>query len=269
MTDRKIIKGKLVPAFLLMFLFAGAEASFSDHHVPEEAGVPAGSVTLDLSPRSALIADAGRFDLLLEIQGRFAGPSFSFPYASLTAGSYFRVHKNLKIGLFYKLQQGARHDDDWIWENGEWLWADSFGRFEHLLLADVSPRFLLPFLPGENWVFSTKLRYIFNTFNLHHSLYARPGLTFYLMYNREPIVNIGLHYGFYIPFNFSESFIYEHEPYLNLLFHPTRFLKLEATFSFRSVIWTSSEDSIELGQDPYRIPERSFVIGFGVLFLLG
>lgn len=251
---------KIVPAVFILLVVAAA-AAFADHHTPEESGIPANTVNFSLTARSALLINAGLFDPLVEIRGSFDGPDFSSPSAALTLGSYLRPHKNLKIGLFYRLQQGVRHDDDWVWEDGMWTWAENLGRFEHLLIADVSPRFQLSFLPGENWVFMLKARYLFNTFNLHHSLYFRPGLSYFVLRERQPLVNLSLNYGFYIPLNFSDVVIYEHEPYFTALFHLGDVFKLEGRVSFRTVRWTTSADSRERGEEDYILTDRIFSIG--------
>lgn len=73
-----------------------------------------------------------------------------FRYRSLTAGSYYRLSKHIKVGAFYRLQMGALHDDDWVFIDPGWNWDDTRGRFEHLFILDFSPRFQLNFLPGRN-----------------------------------------------------------------------------------------------------------------------
>jgi hypothetical protein len=65
--------------------------------------------------------------------------------------------------------------------------------------------------------------------------------------------------------NFGETFLYEHEPYLSVLYHLNRNVKLELTGAYRTVIWSTSDDSWTNG-DTYAVPNRSFVVGFGVLF---
>jgi hypothetical protein len=202
----------------------------------------------------------------VELDGRFEDSNLEFRYRSLTAGAYFRLLKNLKAGAFYRLQQGARHDDDWIEPSvGVWEWVDSRSRTEQVLILDLSPRFLLDFLPGRNWVFAVKNRYHYNTFNDQQSILIRPGLTYFLVRSREPVLNLSLNYGFYIPLNFGETFLYEHTPYLSALYHLNRNIKLELSAAYKTVIWSSSEDSLA-NWDTYAVPNRSFVVGFGVLF---
>jgi len=230
-------------------------------HIPEPSGG-----FIEFESRTSLLLDLGRLDPLIELEGRFEDENLQFRYRSLTAGAYIRLLKNLKAGAFYRVQQGARHDDDWIEPlMDEWEWVDSRNRTEQVLILDVSPRFLLDFIPGRNWVFTAKNRYRYNTFNGQHSLLVRPGLTYYLLRSREPLANFSLNYGMYIPLNFGETFLYEHGPYLSVLYHLNRNVKLELTSAYRTVIWSTSDDSWA-NWDTYTVPNRSFVVGFGVLF---
>jgi hypothetical protein len=204
----------------------------------------------------------------VEVEGRLEDSDHQFRYRAVIAGAYYRLHKNVKAGAFYRVQQGARHDDDWISPAvDEWEWVDSRDRTEQVLLLDVTPRFLFDFLPGEDWVFAIKNRYMYNTFNNHHSLMVRPGLTYFLMRNREPVFTFSLNYGFYIPLNFGDRFFYEHEPYLSVLYHLNRNVKLELTGAYKIVTWSTSEDAETApGGEPYAVNAGAFVLGVGLLF---
>jgi hypothetical protein len=247
----------LIAAIVTVLVTFGVPAE----HIPAASGG-----VVEFESRTSLLMDLGRFDPLVELEGRFEDTDLEFRYRSITAGTYLRLLKNLKAGAFYRIQQGARHDDDWIeLSGGGWEWADSRSRTEQVLILDVTPRFLFAFLPGKNWVFAVKSRYQYNTYNGQHSLLVRPGLTYFLLRSREPVLSLSLNYGFYIPLNFGETFLYEHEPYLSLLYHLNRNVKLELTGAYKTVIWSTSDDSWANG-DTYALPNRSFVLGFGVLF---
>ena len=252
---------RALPIAAIMIVMAAAVTAAE--HIPVDSG---GMV--EFESRTSVLLDLGRFDPLVELEGRFEDTDLEFRYRSLTAGAYLRLLKNLKAGAFYRIQQGARHDDDWIEPSaGVWEWVDSRSRTEQVLILDLTPRFLFDFLPGRNWVFAVKNRYQYNTFNGQHSLLVRPGLTYFLMRSREPVLNLSLNYGFYIPLNFGDTFFYEHEPDLSVLYHLNRNVKLELTGAYKTVIWSTSEDSWVNG-DTYAVASRSFVVGFAVLFPL-
>ena len=249
-----------------VFLIAAVVAVISTFSATANHIPTAPAVVAEFAGRSTLLIDLGRFDPLVEVEGRLEDTNHEFRYRGLTAGTYLRLHKNLKAGAFYRIQQGARQDDDWIEPVADvWEWVDSRSRIEQVLILDVTPRFLLDFLPGKNWMFTVKNRYLYNTYSTQHSLMVRPGLSYFLMRNREPLFTFSLKYGFYIPLNFGETFLYEHEPYLSVLYHLNRSMKLELTGAYKTVTWSSSEDSLANG-DTYAVNYRAFVFGFGLLF---
>jgi len=229
-------------------------------HVPE---TPGGVVELENHLR--LFLKHGNFTPVAELVGRWEGQRFEFRYRALTLGSYYRVARQLKLGAFYRVQQGARHDDDWIDLDPGWVWRDTRGRTEQLLILDVSPRFLLGFLPGRNWVFMLKNRYLFNTFNSQHTLTVRPGVTYFLLRGRDPFLNFSFNYDLYIPLNYGSSFLYAHWPYLNVLYHLSSVVKLDFSAAYKTVTWSSSEDVIASGESDYSVKSRTLLFGLGVI----
>src|SRR4030067_2621553 len=134
-----------ITIFLIAAVFA---AGFLPAHAEHEPVPPDGAVEMENSV-SALFK-FGKFTPMIGLERRFVDEGFESPYRALTLGSYYRVLKNLKVGAFYRLQQGARHDDDWIDLNPGWGWRNTKDRTEQILIADVTPRFLLGFLPGTH-----------------------------------------------------------------------------------------------------------------------
>jgi hypothetical protein len=237
-------------------------------HIPVLPGGP-----VEGQGRVQLTAELGRLDPILDAQGLFQNLAEERWYRALTLGAYYRPHRNLKVGAFYRLQWGALHNDDWIgippgveWQ---WLWRDTSDRLEQVLMLDASPRFLLPFLPGKDWVFQLKSRYLLNLWNLQQSLLLRPELTWFLIMDRRPVLNLSLAYGLYFPLNFGETVVYEHGPYLAFLYHLSPAVQLELAASYPIRIWTTSPDVITAGETPYRQALGSLQIGVGLLLRLG
>jgi hypothetical protein len=187
-------------------------------------------------------------------------------YRALTLGGYWRLHRNLKLGAFYRLQFGVRHDDDWVALNPGWAWRDTRERAEHVLILDASPRFGLDFLPGRDWVFMFKARYLYNTFNAQQSVLLKPGLSWFLLIDRQPVLNLSLSYEVYLPLNFGGTLVYQHYPYLNALWHMNPNLMLELGGAWKSAAWSTSQDVKNSGQPGYTVDARSLVISLGVLF---
>jgi hypothetical protein len=202
-----------------------------------------------------------KFTPMFALKGRWEYEDNLFYYRSLTLGAYYRLTRHLKIGGFYRLQQGARHDDDWIFTDPGWAWQDTRDRTEHVLIADATPRFLMPFIPGRNWVFMFKTRYLYNTYNAQQTLKLRPGVTYFLMPNREPLLNFTFNYELYLALNYSSSLLYEQWPYLEVMYHLSKTVKLGARAAYRITNWSTSEDVIQQGDSPYEVKYRAFVLG--------
>jgi hypothetical protein len=232
-------------------------------HVPP---VPGGVVELEGNAR--LFLKYNNFTPLLDIEGRWEDENLEFRYHALTVGGYYRVHKNIKVGAFYRLQRGARHDDDWIDLNPGWEWQDTLNRNEHVLIFDFSPRFQLDFIPGKNWVFMLKNRYLFNTFNNQHTVKVRPGLTYFLIVDRAPLLNFSVNYDLYIPLNYGETFLYGQWPYIDVLYHATEQIKITFSAAYKNIAWSTSQDAKDGGESHYTVNYKAFVLGAGLIFYL-
>jgi hypothetical protein len=236
-----------------------AVSAWADHHVPESESPVSGELGPDFMGRFAIIADVGDWNPLLELDGRIEGSDRELRYRALTAGTYYRPHRNLKIGSFYRVQAGARHDDDWEREGtDDWRWKESEDRYEHLLLLDATPRFLL----GRSGVASAKLRYEYNLSIAQQVLLLGPGYTWFYMRDREPRWNLSLHYSLYFSLNFGDVPIYRHGPYASMLIHLSELLKMELRGEYQTRIWSTSEDSEEVG-DSYVRYDRRVLLGLG------
>ncbi len=220
--------------------------------------------TAHYESRFTIIGNRMGFNPYAEINIRFASNDINPEYMHILLGSYYRIHKNIKIGGFYKLQTGARHDDDWVDLNPGWEWADSLKRFESLLIFDITPRFKIPVVLMNNSIASVKMRYQYNFFNNQQTVLVKPGLSYFNIKNRAPVWNGTLAYSVYIPLNFSEAFIYEHGPYVNFIYHLNSSVKFEIRANLYNRTWTSGADSIALG-DSYRVTEKGLQAGIGVI----
>jgi hypothetical protein len=252
---------------LVMFILATAGA-ITATAAPDSVPVPPDGV-VDFQGRTQLVVNIGDFDVLAELLGRTAHvtaePGF---FGSVTLGGYYRVLKNLKVGAFYRLQDGAHHDDDWVDTNGVWGWQDTSARLENILMLDVSPRFLLGFLPGRNWVFMLKGRYEYNFFNNYQSIMARPELTYFWIQDRVPILNVSLSYEMYFPLNFGSTLLYDAWPYLTLLWHATPDVAFELGGAYRTTVWSTSADAVAASDPRYQAYFNSFAVTLGVVITL-
>ncbi|MFW5850207.1 MAG: hypothetical protein ACOC3H_01855 [bacterium] len=244
-------------------------------HVPGDGAPELPDPGFELSGHTRLFYDLGDTDAMFEYAARYDTDRSALAHG-LTAGAYHRIHRNVKIGGFYRLRIGERHDEDWVLADGEWIWRDTSGRPEHTFLADVTPRFLAEFLPGEDWVGAVKARYGLTLFREDDELVAmstllvRPGLTWFWMRDREPVMNASIQYGLYLPLGFGDTWWYRHGPYANLVYHLTPDLMLNASAGIAWIHWTESADfDEEWPNNRYAEPVyRPWTIDVGVIYRL-
>jgi len=181
-------------------------------------------------------------------------------------GSYARVEKHLKLGAFYRLQYGARHDDDWVRNTqGLWVWRDTTSRPESVLVLDATPRAELPFLPGGHWTGTLKLRYERNFTDAQNAFLAAPELAWFWMDGLTPRATVFLRYEAWFPLNFGRTAVYEQWWYLAALWHARPWLSLGPQIALREEVWSTSAEFRTLNPSlNYKTVYRSWVPGFAV-----
>lgn len=188
------------------------------------------------------------------------------PYQSLMLGSYARVERHLKLGAFYRLERGARHDDDWIRDAAtkQWRWADTTSRPESSLVLDATPRAALPWLPGRTWTGSVKLRYEHDFFNGESVLRAAPELAWFWLDGLSPRATVFLRHEEAFPIGFGETTVWQRWTYLAALWHATPHLSLGPSVALRDEAWSTSTDyrSFKGESASYRVLYRAWVLGF-------
>lgn len=205
---------------------------------------------------------AGRLEPLADLTGRWQFEAMR-PYRSLMLGSYVRAHRNLKLGAFYRLQYGARHDDDWTRDaSGNWFWRTTTNRPESVLVLDATPRASL----GGSFTGALKVRYEHNAFNGHGTLKLEPELAWFWLDGLTPKATVFLRHGTYIPLNFGTHSYYERWWYLAGLWHPAASMSAGPSVALRDTVWTQSSMYRGVtGGGSYRVLYRSVVWGFTAL----
>ncbi len=251
---------------LLLLLMLPAAAAFAQRVPTIDQGL------VDLQARTQIVANFGSFDALAEVLGQYRTDENALGFHDVTVGGYYRVLPNLKVGAFYRLQAGARHDDTVVESTAAagWGWADTSTQLENLFMLDVSPRFLLPFLPGGNWVFMLKGRFIYSTYENEMSIMARPELTWFWMRDRMPLLNVSASYEMYFPLNFGSTLIYQSYPYLSLLWHVTPDWGIEMAGAYKTTTWSTSPNlPASDGWTSYSEAVGSWVLSLGAVITLG
>jgi len=209
-----------------------------------------------------LSARAGRLEPLADLTERwqFEGQR---PYRALMLGAYGRAHRNLKLGAFYRVQTGARHDDDWTKDGaGNWFWRGTTNRPENVAVLDATPRASF----GGNFTGSFKVRYEHNFFNGQRTLKLEPEVAWFWLDGLAPKATVFLRHGTYIPLNFGTRSVYERWWYLAGLYHVNEAVSVGPSVALRDAFWTESSayrDATRGGS--YKVLYRSVVWGFTVL----
>ena len=249
---------------LMIALAASTAAGAYAQHIPQ---FPQGQ--LEMQSRAQVVANAGSWDILAELYGKLYSPAAPLSsFESVTVGTYYRVIPNLKVGALARLQAGARHDDDVLADipSNDFVWADTSGRLEGVLMLDASPRFQLKFLPTGNWVFMLKNRLEYNTFNSQVSFMTRPELTWFWLRDRDPFLNLSFSWEVYFPLNFGSSIVYENYPYLTALWHATAQLGIELSAAYKTTVWSTSDSWVTALWGSYTTEQRSWVVSLGVVY---
>ncbi len=241
-------------------LLLSATPSRASHAAP-----PAESVS-EYESNLRFFYKTGQFQWAAEARARWEYANL-LPYRDLTLGPYYRLHKNLKVGAFYRIQQGARHDDDWVEpRKGEWIWQDTSRRSEHVFILDATPRMELPIGSRGSWVGALKNQYLIDTFNNHRTYKLRPELNYFWMKGLNPFMNFFVHYEVYFPLNYGVSSIYETWLYTGGLYHYKQNVSLGGYLALRDAIWGSSADWKKQSSEDYRVKYKANVIGLLVIF---
>ncbi len=176
-----------------------------------------------------LVVTAGKWNPYVEIKGVYHGAEREFRYNSLSAGSYFKAAPWLKVGAFYRLQGGARHIEDWIVALPDnYSWNDVSGRYESLIYLDAGRKL---------------------------------GLTYVIMPDREPVVNLSLNYNLYFALNFGDAALYAHGPYFSVIGHLNEWFKLEGRVNYLMKTYRKTEFG-----GSWTLHSRHLVIGLGAIF---
>lgn len=242
-------------AFLLLGLVAAPALA------APQPSVPRGRVA-EYEASVRVMGRSGRLEPLADLTERWEFDGLR-PRRSLTLGTYARAHRNLKLGVFYQAQTGARHDNDWTNNSaGTWFWRPTANRPENVAILDATPRVGL----GGRFVGSLKMRYEHNFFNNQRSLKLEPELAWFWLSGLEPRATIFVRHGTYIPLNFGTRSFYERWWYLAGLWHARPSVSVGPSVALRDVVWTtSSAFSAAPGGGSYKVTRKSVVWGLTVL----
>lgn len=165
-----------------------------------------------------------RYIFLAETKGR--KEVLGNDYAQILFGSYYRITKRLRTGLFIQNEQGQRFDEDWRSKSGRWGWQNISGRWDFSSVGDLTYNDKI----SNNLVWELKTRlYYYHSRNIVQ-LRVRPGIRYFHLKFGRPEWQLFLENEVYLPLNYGDRSIYENWFYLGSLY------QLSSNFSMGPVI---------------------------------
>ncbi len=205
-----------------------------------------------------LFKDQSQFTLFGELSA--LEKSDQEQHSNLMAGSYYQFSSHWSGGVFYRRDSGLRHNDDWVKENGKWRWHDANSRGEDILVLDATYRTQIENLLGPNWVAELKARYLNNYFNNEHTLFLRPGFTYFWLKDGQAFMNFFVQFEFDKPLNFNSEKINERWTYGGALYRLGSKWDVGGFYARRWREWSSSKTYLATGSKPYAVASRDDVL---------
>lgn len=176
-----------------------------------------------------------RFILLVETKNR--KELVDTTYHQLMMGSYYRITKRFRTGLFFQGEKGLRWDTDWS-KGIKWDWDNINSRWDFSTVVDATYNDTIK----SNWVWEFKNRLFY-----YHSrdallLKTRPGIRYFFLESGKPVWQIYSEVEAYIPLNYGVTKIYEYWIYLGSLYQFSKKFSLGPVLSYRQR-WFHSYDN--------------------------
>lgn len=176
-------------------------------------------------------------------------------------GARYRLHQNIKVSAYFKRSYGVRHQNDWIKENGSWVWLNSSDRGENTFGTDLSYRTIY-----QDNILELRSTLERNLFNDQTTIKIRPGITHLFLKTGSPFINLFLQYEAYFPLNYHEKKIYKHGIYSGILYHWRDMIKPGLFIKFTKSTWNNSDDASIRNVPNYEVTESSTVFGTSINF---
>ncbi|MFP5384680.1 MAG: hypothetical protein ACLGHN_01280 [Bacteriovoracia bacterium] len=207
-----------------------------------------------------LIKKQRRFIFLAESRNRKELKSTD--YHQLLLGSYYRLTKRFRMGVFLQAEQGLRWDEDWRRIDGQWKWqkVESRWDFASVLDATYADKINSKLL----WEMKSRAYYFHSREKLQ--LRLRPGLRYFVLKHGRPLWQIYSEVESYIPVNYGDHFLYEYWAYLGALYQWSDRFSMGPVLSFRERWFHDYEDFKDRTGEDYRSKFQSTYIGLSAVY---
>lgn len=183
-------------------------------------------------------------------------------YQQVLAGSYYRITKRLRTGLFFQSEQGQRFDEDWRSKGGKWRWQNINGRWDFSSVADVTYNDKL----SSHLVWEMKSRLYYYHSRDIVQLRLRPGLRYFHLKFGRPLWQAFLENEVYLPLNYGDRSIYEYWLYLGTLYQVNNRFGIGPVISFRHRKFNAYESFSDRTGEKYTRQLNTTYLGLNAVY---
>lgn len=182
-------------------------------------------------------------------------------YNQVMLGSYYRITKRFRMGLFFQAEQGLRWDEDWA-KGAVWRWQDMNSRWDYSTVVDTTYTDKI----NRNWLWEMKGRLYYYHSRDALQLRLRPGLRYFVIKEGKPIWQLFTEVEGYIPLNYGQKSLYEYWIYAGSLYQLTPKFALGPVLAWRER-WFHAYDKFEdkSGQS-FKANFESVYVGLNALY---
>lgn len=183
-------------------------------------------------------------------------------YNQVLLGSYYRLTKRFRMGLFFQAEQGLRWDEDW--EKGSvWRWQKMNSRWDFSSVVDATYNDKI----NRNWVWEMKSRLYYYHSRDALQLRLRPGLRYFVIKEGKPVWQLFTEVEGYIPLTYGEKSLYEYWVYVGSLYQFTRQFSMGPVVAFRER-WFHAYDKFEdKSGESFKANFESTYVGLNALYV--
>ncbi len=162
---------------------------------------------------------------------------------------------------------GFRHNEDWVADPIlDWKWQNTNRRGEDLAIFDISPKFLIPFFPGDAWSIELKTRIEFNSFNQNQDLRLLPTLTYYWIRDDKAFLNFFIQQEQVLPLNYGQRKVNGQWTYLGALYNFSPQWQFGLNVSRQTLTWVNTDDFLKSTGAAYTTSNTGSKVGLLLVY---
>lgn len=200
-----------------------------------------------------------RYLLLAETKNR--REITDYMYNQVLLGSYYRLTKRFRMGLFFQAEQGLRWDEDWE-KGAKWQWQNMNNRWDFSSVLDATYMDKL----SRNWVWEMKGRLYYYHSRDSLQMRLRPGLRYFVISEGKPIWQIFTEVEGYIPLNYGSRSLYEYWLYVGSLYQVTDKFAVGPVVSWRERWFHAYDKFEEKSGQSFKTNYQSLYLGLNALY---